>query len=124
MTESWARSTRVVAAAIFVAREIRVTVRREQFWESLAVMARTLSSSIQPLILQGRYGQAFAAAREARKIFTERMPAFAKPYGQMTLRLSEALATIGLCTSGSLGARLSSRLGITTCWMTILRRIM
>lgn len=33
--------------------------------------ARTLSSSIQPLILQGRYGQAFAAARQARKIFTE-----------------------------------------------------
>ena len=40
----------------------------------------------------------------SRKIFTERMPAFAKPYGQMTLRLSQALATIGLCTSGSLGA--------------------
>jgi tetratricopeptide (TPR) repeat protein len=34
-------------------------------------VARTLSSSIQPLILQGRYRQAFAAAREARKIFTQ-----------------------------------------------------
>jgi len=33
-------------------------------------VARTLSSSIQPLILQGRYSLAFAAAREARKIFT------------------------------------------------------
>ena len=32
-------------------------------------VARTLSSSIQPLILQGRYRRAFAAAREARKIF-------------------------------------------------------
>jgi tetratricopeptide (TPR) repeat protein len=34
-------------------------------------VARTLSSSIQPLILQGRYRQAYAAAREARKIFTQ-----------------------------------------------------
>ena len=34
-------------------------------------VGRTLSSSIQPLILQGRYRQAFAAEREARKIFTE-----------------------------------------------------
>jgi len=34
-------------------------------------VARTLSSSIQPLILQSRYRQAFAAAREARKIFTK-----------------------------------------------------
>jgi CHAT domain-containing protein len=34
-------------------------------------VARTLSSSIQPLILQSRYQQAFAAAREARKIFTK-----------------------------------------------------
>jgi tetratricopeptide (TPR) repeat protein len=33
-------------------------------------VARTLSSLIQPLILQGRYSRAFAAAREARKIFT------------------------------------------------------
>ncbi len=33
-------------------------------------VGRTLSSSIQPLILQGRYRQAFAAAREAREIFT------------------------------------------------------
>lgn len=34
-------------------------------------VARTLSSSIQPLILQSSYRQAFAAAREARKIFTK-----------------------------------------------------
>jgi CHAT domain-containing protein len=34
-------------------------------------VARTLSSSIQPLILQSRYRQAFAAAREARRIFTK-----------------------------------------------------
>ncbi len=33
-------------------------------------VARTLSSSIQPLILQGHYDQAFGAAREAREIFS------------------------------------------------------
>jgi tetratricopeptide (TPR) repeat protein len=33
-------------------------------------IARTLSTSIQPLILQGRHDQAFAFAREAREIFS------------------------------------------------------
>lgn len=42
----------------------------------------------------------------------------------MTVRLKEALAALGLSTSGSLGTRLSARLGIVTSWMTILRRIM
>ncbi len=60
----------------------------------------------------------------ARKIFTERLPAFVEPWAQMTVRLKEALTALGLSTSGSLGARLSARLGITTSWMTILRRIM
>jgi transposase len=60
----------------------------------------------------------------SRKIFAERLPALALPSAQMTIRFSEALAVIGLCTSGSLGTRLGSRLGITTSWMTILRRIM
>lgn len=59
-----------------------------------------------------------------RKIFTERLPAFVEPWAQMTLRLSQALQAIGLSTSGSLGARLSNRLGIATSWMTLLRRIM
>jgi transposase len=59
-----------------------------------------------------------------RKIFTERIPAFVEPWAQMTLRLSQALQAIGLSTSGSLGARLAGRLGISTSWMTILRRIM
>jgi transposase len=59
-----------------------------------------------------------------RRIFTERLPAFVEPWAQMTLRLSQALQAIGLSTSGSLGVRLSSHLGIATSWMTILRRIM
>lgn len=60
----------------------------------------------------------------ARKIFTERLPTFVEPWAQMTVRLKDALAALGLSTSGSLGTRLSARLGIVTSWMTILRRIM
>jgi DNA-binding NarL/FixJ family response regulator len=59
-----------------------------------------------------------------RKVFAERLPHLVAPWAQMTTRLSEALQTIGLATCGRLGARLASRLGITTSWMTIVRRIM
>ncbi len=59
-----------------------------------------------------------------RKIFTERLPTFVAPWAQMTLRLIEAIQAIGLSTSGSLGARLATRPGICTSWMTIVRRIM
>ncbi len=59
-----------------------------------------------------------------RKIFTERLPNFVEPYAQMTLRLIAELQAIGFSTSGSLGARLASRLGIGTSWMTILRRLL
>lgn len=60
----------------------------------------------------------------ARKIFTERLPAFVEPWAQTTLRLKEARAALGFATSGRLGARLGARLGITTSWMTILRGVM
>jgi transposase len=59
-----------------------------------------------------------------RKIFTERFPTFVEPWAQMTVRLCEEIQAIGLSTSGSLGTRLSARLGISTSWMTVLRRIM
>ncbi|HKF36895.1 MAG TPA: ISL3 family transposase [Ktedonobacteraceae bacterium] len=59
-----------------------------------------------------------------RKIFTERLPTFVEPWAKMTVRLSAEIQAIGLATSGSLGTRLSARLGICTSWMTILRRIM
>ena len=59
-----------------------------------------------------------------RKIFTERLLAFVEPWAQMTVRLTQALQAIGLATSGSLGTRLASRLGIATSWMTILRRVL
>lgn len=59
-----------------------------------------------------------------RKVFAERLPHLVAPWAQMTARLSEALQTIGLATCGRLGARLAGHLGITTSWMTIVRRIM
>ena len=60
----------------------------------------------------------------ARKVFAERLPHLVAPWAQMTTRLCEALQVIGLATCGRLGARLASRLGITTSWMTMVRRIM
>ncbi len=59
-----------------------------------------------------------------RKVFAERIPHLVAPWAQMTTRLSEALQTIGLATCGRLGARLAVHLGITTSWMTLVRRIM
>lgn len=59
-----------------------------------------------------------------RKVFAERLPHLVAPWAQMTTRLNEALQTIGLATCGKLGARLAAHLGITTSWMTIVRRVM
>lgn len=59
-----------------------------------------------------------------RKIFTERIPPFVEPWAQTTVRFTQALQAIGFATSGSLGARLATRLGIGTSWITILRRMM
>lgn len=52
------------------------------------------------------------------------MIAFVEPWARVTTRLYQSVQAIGLATSGMLGARLTDRLGIQTCWMTILRRIM
>lgn len=64
------------------------------------------------------------AADCVRKVFAERLLHLVAPWAQMTTRLNEALQTIGLATCGKLGARLAAHLGITTSWMTIVRRIM
>jgi transposase len=64
------------------------------------------------------------AADCMRKVFAERLLHLVAPWAQMTARLNEALQTIGLATCGRLGARLAAHLGITTSWMTIVRRIM
>jgi transposase len=60
----------------------------------------------------------------SRKIFAERITPFARPWARVTTRLSESVQSIGFATGGMLGARLTDRLGIQTCWMTILRRMM
>jgi transposase len=59
-----------------------------------------------------------------RKIFAERLPQLVAPWAQMTTRLRQAMQDIGLATCGRLGARLASRLGMVTSWMTIVRRVM
>ena len=59
-----------------------------------------------------------------RKIFAERLPQLVAPWAQMTTRLCEAIAAIGLATCGRLGARLASHLGVATSWMTVVRRVM
>lgn len=59
-----------------------------------------------------------------RKIFTERLPQLVEPWARMTVRLCEALQSIGLATCGKGGARLAERLSIQTSRQTILRRIM
>ncbi len=59
-----------------------------------------------------------------RKIFAERLSQLVAPWAQMTTRLCQAIAAIGLATCGRLGARLASRLGLAISWMTVVRRVM
>jgi transposase len=60
----------------------------------------------------------------ARKIFTERLPAFVQPWAQVTIRLFEAVQVVGLATGGELGTRLADHIGMHTSPTTTLRRIM
>jgi transposase len=60
----------------------------------------------------------------ARKIFVERIAPFVEPWARVTTRLSESVQVIGLATGGMLGARVTDRLGIQTCPIAILRRMM
>jgi transposase len=59
-----------------------------------------------------------------RKIFVERIAPFVEPWARVTARLHQTVQIIGLATGGMLGARVTDRLGIQTCWMTIIRRMM
>src|SRR5258708_15151516 len=74
--EALALGLRAMANALYSSGDNRAAVEHHQqafrLHESLAVWdeaARTLSSSIQPLILLGEYEQAFQAAERAREIF-------------------------------------------------------
>jgi transposase len=60
----------------------------------------------------------------ARKIFTERLPAFVEPWARLTVRLRQALEAVGIATCGEVGARLAERLALPTSPTTLLRRIM
>src|SRR5438128_6507554 len=60
----------------------------------------------------------------ARKIFTERLPAFIEPWARVTVRLRQALEAVGTATCGEVGTRLAERLALPTSPTTLLRRIM
>ena len=75
--EALALALRAKANALYSAGDNRAAIEHHQqafrLYESLAnwkEAARTLSSSIQPLILVGEYDQAFQAAERAKEIFT------------------------------------------------------
>jgi CHAT domain-containing protein/tetratricopeptide (TPR) repeat protein len=74
--EPLALALRAKANALYSSGEYRAAIDHHQqafrFYESLGIWneaARTLSSSIQPMILLGEYDQAFQAAERAREIF-------------------------------------------------------
>jgi tetratricopeptide (TPR) repeat protein len=75
--EDIALGTRAKANALYACGDNRAAVEHHEqafeMYESLGIWkeaARTLSSSIQPLILLGEYDKAFKAADRARDIFT------------------------------------------------------
>ena len=75
--EDLALGLRAKANALYASGDNRAAVDHHeqaiQLYESLAIWkeaARTLSSSIQPLILLGEYDRAFVASERAREIFT------------------------------------------------------
>jgi CHAT domain-containing protein/tetratricopeptide (TPR) repeat protein len=76
--EDIALATRAKANALYASGDNRAAVehheRAIEMYESLGVVkeaARTLSSSIQPLILLGEYDRAFEFSERAREIFTQ-----------------------------------------------------
>ena len=75
--ESHALALRAMANALYSSGDYRAAIehhqRAIQLYESLHAwkeMARTLSSSLQPMILVGEYDRAFEAVERAREIFT------------------------------------------------------
>jgi transposase len=58
-----------------------------------------------------------------RRIFTQRLPIVASPYGRQTCRHRDALLAIGYALGGEAGCRLAAQLGIHSSADTILRVI-
>lgn len=76
--EDIALGTRTKANALYACGDNRAAVEHHEqaieMYESLGILkeaARTLSSSIQPLILLGEYDRAFKSSERAREIFTQ-----------------------------------------------------
>jgi CHAT domain-containing protein len=76
--EDIALATRAKANALYASGDNRAAVEHHEqaieMYESLGIVkeaARTLSSSIQPLILLGEYDRAFQSSERAREIFTQ-----------------------------------------------------
>jgi transposase len=64
----------------------------------------------------------YCRARDCRcRIFTQRLPAVAAPYGRQTCRDRDALLAIGYALGGEAGCRLAARLGIESSADTIPR---
>ncbi len=57
------------------------------------------------------------------RIFTQRLPAVASPYGRQTCRHRDALLAIGYALGGEAGCRLATQLGLDSSGDTILRAI-
>jgi transposase len=58
-----------------------------------------------------------------RRIFTERLPGLLSPYARRTTRLTDALGAIVYALGGEAGARLASRLGMSTSADPLLRHL-
>lgn len=56
-----------------------------------------------------------------RQTFAERLPDFAPPHAQRTLRFTQALRTLGLALGGEAGARVAVQLQLPTSGATLLR---
>jgi transposase len=57
------------------------------------------------------------------RVFTQRLPGVAEPYGRQTVRHAEALLAIGYALGGEAGHRLAERLGFSVSADTILRAV-
>ena len=72
--------------------------------------------------LQLRVRKWFCGNRRCgRRIFTERLPTIAAPWGRRTLRLAQRLVALGMALGGTAGVRLSSAWDLTVSRNTLLR---